>query len=59
MSAFRDLKIGSKILCIVTLLSLVTVVISWRGIDALQTSTGVGDMRLASERSAIGLGSRG
>ncbi|HVJ52606.1 MAG TPA: HAMP domain-containing methyl-accepting chemotaxis protein [Aliidongia sp.] len=60
MSAFRDLRIGSKILCIVTLLSLVAAVISWRGIDALQTyNQAVGDMRLASERSAIGLEVKG
>jgi methyl-accepting chemotaxis protein len=60
MSALTNLKIGPKILCIVALLSTVAAIISWRGIDAVQTySVAVDEMRLASERSAIGLEVKG
>lgn len=56
MTLFRNLKIGAKIYAIVGLLSLVTAVISWRGIEALRTyQTEVQEMLLASNRSAHGL----
>jgi len=56
MNYIRTLKIGSKIYAIVGLLSLVAAVISWRGIDALQTyQSQVQAMRLASDRSSHGL----
>ncbi len=60
MPSFSSLKIGTKILCIVLLLSAVAAIISWRGLDALKTyDRAVEEMRVAADCSDVGLEVKG